>query len=244
MDRFSTTIQGIVSNPICDTATKTHIHQRSSRQGYSGKDYGDEPSLNLHRSSQDWIAYDHQHIRKRIQFEKLSARFNLLRIPNDRRQKKQKLRKTNPAAGRPNAPVGFLRQYGTTVTRKHFLPMQRQALLLILATLMASSAATAQAPPTPATPPAQTAPPAPPRNATGCAPTQSMPQQGTIAPQGTTTTDQQAEPLSDKLARSDGVLCPPTGVDPEIRAPTPETGNMPVIPPPGSPGGDPTIRPK
>lgn len=138
----------------------------------------------------------------------------------------------------------FLRQQGTTVTRKHLLPMQRQALLLILATLMASSAATAQAPPTPATPPAQTAPPAPARNATGCAPTQSMPQQGTIAPQGTTTTDPRAEPLSDKLARSDGVLCPPTGVDPEIRAPTPETGNMPVIPPPGSPGGDPTIRPK
>jgi hypothetical protein len=71
-----------------------------------------------------------------------------------------------------------------------------------------------------------------------------MPQQGTIAPQGTTTTDQQTEALSDKLARSDGVLCPPTGVDPEIRAPTPETGNMPVIRPPGSPGGDPTIRPK
>jgi hypothetical protein len=71
-----------------------------------------------------------------------------------------------------------------------------------------------------------------------------MPQQGTVAPQGTTATDPRAEPLSDKLARSDGVLCPPTGVDPEIRAPTPETGNMPVIPPPGSPGGDPTIRPK
>ena len=147
-------------------------------------------------------------------------------------------------AGRPNTPVGFLRQYGTTVTRKHLLPMQRRALLLILATLMASSAATAQAPPSPSTPPAQTAPPAPARNATGCAPTQSMPQQGTIAPQGTTTTDPRAEPLSDKLARSDGVFCPPTGVDPEIGAPTPETGNMPVIPPPGSPGGDPTIRPK
>jgi hypothetical protein len=140
--------------------------------------------------------------------------------------------------------TGRAERYGTTVTRKHLLPMHRQALLLILATLMASSAATAQAPPTPATPPAQTAPPAPPRNATGCAPTQSMPQQGTIAPKGTTTTDPQAEPLTDKLARSDGVLCPPTGVDPEIRAPTPETGNMPVIPPPGSPGGDPTIRPK
>ena len=149
-------------------------------------------------------------------------------------------RKTNPEGRRPNTPVGFLRQHGTTVTRKHLPPMQRQVLFLILAILMASSAATAQAP---ATPPAQTAPPAP-RNATGCAPTQSMPKQGTIAPQGTTTTDPRAEPLSDKLARSDGVLCPPTGVDPEIRAPTPKTGNMPVIPPPGSPGGDPTIRPK
>src|ERR1700733_10568183 len=97
--------------------------------------------------------------------------------------------------------------------------MQREALLLILAALTASSAATSQAPPTPATPPAQTAPPAPARNATGCAPTQSMPQQGTIAPQGTTATDPRAEPLGDKLAKSDGVLCPPTGVDPEIRAP-------------------------
>jgi hypothetical protein len=140
-------------------------------------------------------------------------------------------------------PVGFLCQQGTTITRTHLLSMQRQWLLLIVAALTASSGATAQAPPAPATPPAQTAPPAPARNA-GCAPTQSMPQQGTIEPQGTTATDTRVEPLSDKLAKSDGVLCPPTGVDPEIRAPTPKTGNMPVIPPPGSPGGDPTIRPK
>ena len=49
--------------------------------------------------------------------------------------------------------------------------------------------------------------------------------------------------LSDKLAQSDGVLCPPN-VDPGIKAPTPEVGNMPVIPPPGSPGGDPSVRPK
>ena len=52
------------------------------------------------------------------------------------------------------------------------------------------------------------------------------------------------EPLSDKLARTDGVLCPPN-VDPQIKAPTPQSGNkMPVIPPPGSPGGDPSIQPK
>jgi hypothetical protein len=84
---------------------------------------------------------------------------------------------------------------------------------------------------------------APPARATECAPTQPVPQRGTVAPEGTTT-GQRAEPLGDKLARSDGVLCPPPGVDPDIRAPTPDAGNTPVIPPPGSPGGDPTVRPK
>ena len=77
---------------------------------------------------------------------------------------------------------------------------------------------------------------------TGCAPTQTTPQ-GNIAPDGATT-GQTAAPLGDKLAKSDGVLCPPTNVDPEMRAATPDTGTMPVIPPPGSPGGDPTVRPK
>ena len=108
--------------------------------------------------------------------------------------------------------------------------------------IAASGAASAQAPPTPATPPAQTAPPAPARSA-NCAPMQPTPHQGAVTPEGTTT-GQRAEALGDKLARSDGVLCPPAGVDPEIRAPTPETGNTPVIPPPDSPGGDPTVRPK
>lgn len=58
------------------------------------------------------------------------------------------------------------------------------------------------------------------------------------------TVGQSREPLADKLAESDGVICPPAGVDPEIRAPAPDVGTMPVIPPPGSPGGDPNIRPK
>ena len=57
---------------------------------------------------------------------------------------------------------------------------------------------------------------------------------------GTTT----GESLSDQLARTDGVICPPD-VDPAIKLPTPESGaKTPVIPPPGSPGGDPTVRPK
>ena len=50
--------------------------------------------------------------------------------------------------------------------------------------------------------------------------------------------------LSDKLARSGGVICPPEHVDPEIKQTTPPGGAMPVIPPPGSPGGDQSIHPK
>jgi hypothetical protein len=49
--------------------------------------------------------------------------------------------------------------------------------------------------------------------------------------------------LSDKLAQGGGVICPPN-VDPGIKVPAPETGKMPVIPPPGSPGGDPNVKPK
>jgi hypothetical protein len=49
--------------------------------------------------------------------------------------------------------------------------------------------------------------------------------------------------LSDKLDQGGGVICPPN-VDPGIKAPAPETGKMPVIPPPGSPGGDPKVQPK
>jgi len=50
--------------------------------------------------------------------------------------------------------------------------------------------------------------------------------------------------LSEKLERTEGVICPPLGVDPGIVEPPPGGGKTPVIPPPGSPGGDPTIRPK
>ena len=118
----------------------------------------------------------------------------------------------------------------------------KQSLPLACVLIAASGLAVAQAPPTPATPPAQTAPPAPGRSA-NCAPMQPLPHSGASAPEGQTT-GQRAELLGDKLARSDGVLCPPAGIDPEMRAPTPDAGNTPVIPPPGSPGGDPTIRPK
>jgi len=118
--------------------------------------------------------------------------------------------------------------------------MMKHAIVLSYALVASVEAASAQAPPTPVTPMAQTAPVA---AADNCAPMQPVPPKGTVVPEGTTT-GQRGEPLGDKLAKSDGVLCPPAGVDPEIRAPTPDAGNTPVIPPPGSPGGDRTIRPK
>jgi hypothetical protein len=65
----------------------------------------------------------------------------------------------------------------------------------------------------------------------------------TPAPAAPNATTGSGTNLSDKLAQSDGVLCPPN-VDPGIKAPTPEVGKMPIIPPPGSPGGDPSVRPK
>ena len=49
--------------------------------------------------------------------------------------------------------------------------------------------------------------------------------------------------LSDKLARGDGVLCPPN-VDSGMSAPPPGGGKTPVIPPPGSSGGNPNVQPK
>ena len=50
--------------------------------------------------------------------------------------------------------------------------------------------------------------------------------------------------LSDKLASSNGVICPPSNVDQDMQKPAPGGGRMKVIPPPGGPGGDPNTIPK
>jgi hypothetical protein len=60
---------------------------------------------------------------------------------------------------------------------------------------------------------------------------------------GCTLQEKSNQTLSEKLDETKGVICPPD-VDPGMKAPTPKTGNTPVIPPPGSPGGDPTVNPK
>jgi hypothetical protein len=54
-----------------------------------------------------------------------------------------------------------------------------------------------------------------------------------------------SEPLSEQLKKGEGVLEPPRGIDPEIRKPIPDEfkGTMPVIPPPGEPGGTQDVQP-
>jgi hypothetical protein len=54
------------------------------------------------------------------------------------------------------------------------------------------------------------------------------------------------ENLSRRLEKSDGVITPPATGDAEIHVPpkSENAGSMPVIPPPGSPGGRQDIQPK
>lgn len=95
------------------------------------------------------------------------------------------------------------------------------------------------------TPPPSQAPVAPQAeqlDSTQCAPSDIPSTTGRGAPADESRTDNRD--LSDKLAQSGGVICPPPHADSEIKAPTPPGGAMPVIPPPGSPGGDRSMRPK
>jgi len=61
---------------------------------------------------------------------------------------------------------------------------------------------------------------------------------------------QPAEPpasgsTSSELSRSGGVIKPPGDVDPQMKQTPPSAGDrMPVIPPPGTPGGNPSVKPK
>lgn len=55
---------------------------------------------------------------------------------------------------------------------------------------------------------------------------------------------EESKSLSEQLAQSKGIICPPAGVDPDMHRRPPEGGAIKVIPPPGSPGGDPNMQPK
>ena len=122
-----------------------------------------------------------------------------------------------------------------------FFALVISALLLVISALLLPSLATAQAPPPTKAP---VAPKADQLDPNACARSDT---QTTVGKGGEAQIHRQdgKDDLSEKLARSGGVICPPEHVDPEIRQPTPPTGgSMPVIPPPGSPGGDQSIQPK
>jgi len=65
-------------------------------------------------------------------------------------------------------------------------------------------------------------------------------------PEDPATSGSSAEPLSNKLDRSGGIIHPPGDVDPGMTQAPPAVSSQstPVIPPPGSPGGKPGINPK
>jgi hypothetical protein len=65
------------------------------------------------------------------------------------------------------------------------------------------------------------------------------------SPKPSPTMPSTGEDLSRKLDRSNGVIKPPAGVDPGMPVEHGKTtAPMPVIPPPGSPGGNPRVQPK
>lgn len=115
------------------------------------------------------------------------------------------------------------------------LKRSRCAAVLILL-LGASLPGAAQNAPPPNPPPGNTAPQT--RDLKACGPEQGS-RTGSTAPRPM----DGSQTLSDKLAQTDGVICPPN-IDSDIKAPTPQGGPMLVIPPPGSPGGDSSVRPK
>lgn len=73
---------------------------------------------------------------------------------------------------------------------------------------------------------------------------QPRPPTGDRLPAPDTNAPRSGESLSDTLERNDGVVRPPPGVVPDNTIPPPEQGRIRVIPPPGSPEGDPKVRPK
>ena len=72
--------------------------------------------------------------------------------------------------------------------------------------------------------------------------------QTTTCPPGTSGgptigSNQNDQNLSDQLAQSRGVICPPAGVDNEIHVPAPGGGRTPIIAPSGGAGGG-AVQPK
>ena len=91
----------------------------------------------------------------------------------------------------------------------------------------------AQSPPDPAPPP-------------GMPDVTDPPAESTPVPDTKGEKDKPDKPLSDHLKQNEGVIEPPRDMDSKIQRtpPVPDPNTTPVIPPPGSPGGNPDIQPK
>ncbi len=99
--------------------------------------------------------------------------------------------------------------------------MRLRAIGLVLA-LALPAAAAAQAPP-------QSEPPVMPHAERGKA--KPCETRSTVGEGGGIDVKTKDKSLSGKLAQSNGVICPPPHVDPDMRRPAPGGGIMPVIPP-------------
>ena len=110
---------------------------------------------------------------------------------------------------------------------------KEKACALALAALMLISPASAQTPPEPAPPP-------------GMPNMADPPAESTPAPDATGETGEPDKSLSEELKEKEGVLEPPRDMDSKIErpAPVPDPNTTPVLPPPGSPGGDQSIQPR
>ena len=75
---------------------------------------------------------------------------------------------------------------------------------------------------------------------------QEAPKAAPQAPVATAQDRRPGETLSERLDRNSGVIHPPAGMDPGIAVPVPDPNpnSTPVIPPPGTPGGNPSVQPK
>jgi len=112
--------------------------------------------------------------------------------------------------------------------------MMIRTVLITGLTVLGVSAAHAQpSPAVPAPPPAPARPP----GATTAPPEKIVPKGGA---------QDNGDTMSDRLSRQRGTVKPPP-VDPGMAVTPPNNGassTMPVIPPPGSPGGNPKVVPK
>jgi|SRR5580704_843939 hypothetical protein len=120
------------------------------------------------------------------------------------------------------------------MTLRHQNNMRTHNIAAVVATVATLSIPTAQAQlDRPAVPPPLSQPSDPPACPPGF---------GNNGPSSNETTG--GRTLSDQLSKSRGVICPPAGIDPDITVPPISGGRTPVIPPPGTPGGDLSIQPK